>query len=399
MGRKPEEVKSMTSNPVFSIALFMFLYAVGKMIAKKTSGIIVEALFLSVVYAAGFIFGIIPSNSLELTGIPAMMSAFGTMLLVTNLGTMIELARFIREWKTVVVCFGGLLVMSVLFCTVGIMFYGREYSLTAIAPVAGGIVATGIISAAAEEAGQLDFAAFASLICSLQTFVGVPASAYLMHKYCDSVVKSGDYSDHLTKESHFSIKFIKMPAALNEGSMMVFRLLLVTLLGQVISTASGGTLPAAVVVLVLGIIGTEIGFLEPQTLTRAGYMSFLLMGLILTLPHGFRTLTAESFGAMIVPLVFFLILGAIGLIIGGAIIGKILKVDMRLAASVSLSAMFGFPLTQIIVDNVVDSYDLDDETREKLREKVMPQMIIAGFTTVTVTSVALAGFVAPLIFK
>ena len=51
------------------------------------------------------------------------------------------------------------------------------------------------------------------------------------------------------------------------------------------------------------------------------------------------------------------------------------------------------------MDNVVDSYDLDDETREKLREKVMPQMIIAGFTTVTVTSVALAGFVAPLIFK
>ena len=68
---------------------------------------------------------------------------------------------------------------------------------------------------------------------------------------------------------------------------------------------------------------------------------------------------------------------------------------MRLAASVSLSAMFGFPMTQIIVDNVVDSYtELSDENREK----AMPQMIIAGFTTVTITSVAIAGFIAPLIF-
>ncbi len=389
----------MTSNPVFSIALFMFLYAVGKMIAKKTDGIIAEALFLSLAYAAGFIFGIIPSNSLELTGIPAMMNAFGTMLLVTNLGTMIELARFIREWKTVVVCFAGLAVMTLFFCTIGIMVFGREYALSAVAPVAGGIVAAGMISSAAEAAGQLDYAAFASLLCSLQSFVGVPLSAYLMHKYCDSIVKSGDFSDHYVSKINFNIKFINMPSALNESSMMVFRLLLITLLGQFISNLSGGFLPAAVLVLFLGIIGTETGFLERQTLTRAGFMSFLLMGLILTLPHGFRTLTAESFGALLLPIVFFLVLGAIGLMIGGAIIGKILKVDMRLAASVSLSAMFGFPMTQIIVDNVVDSYtELSDENREKLREKAMPQMIIAGFTTVTITSVAIAGFIAPLIF-
>jgi len=30
---------------------------------------------------------------------------------------------------------------------------------------------------------------------------------------------------------------------------------------------------------------------------------------------------------------------------------------------------------------------------------VMPPLIIAGFTTVTIASVALAGFVAPIIFQ
>ena len=78
--------------------------------------------------------------------------------------------------------------------------------------------------------------------------------------------------------------------------------------------------------------------------------------------------------------------------------GKVLKVDWHLAAAVSLSAMFGYPMTEIISRAVVSSYNLDKEEEEKLLEAVMPQMIIAGFTTVTIASVVLAGIVAPLIF-
>lgn len=392
---------AILSNPIGSITLFLFLYAVGRIIAKKTKGICVEALFLSLIYAAGFISGVIPNDSLEVTGIPALMNAFGTMLLVTNLGTMIELSRFLREWKTVAICFGGLAVLAVLFCTLGILFFGREYALTAIAPVSGGIVAAGMISAAAEAAGKMDFGAFASLLCSLQTFVGVPASAYLMSRYCDKIVQKKAYSGpEVDSARKIDLRLIKhMPAVLNEESMMVARLLMVTLLGYFISVWTKGALPAAVVVLVLGIIGTETGFLERQTLAKAGYMNFLIMGLILILPYGFRTLTADAFGDMILPILFFLVIGAAGLMIGGFFVGKILRLDGKLSAAVALSAMFGYPLTQIIVDNVVNSYNIPQEEKEKLSGMVMPQMIIAGFTTVTIASVAIAGFLAPVIFR
>ena len=124
----------MWSNPVISIALYMILYAVGKVIAKKTKGIIVEGLFLSVIYIAGFLTGAFPTDTLTNTGVPAMMSAFGTMLLVTNLGTMIELSRLLKEWKTVVICLCGLLVMGILFSTLGIVVFNRYYALSALPP-------------------------------------------------------------------------------------------------------------------------------------------------------------------------------------------------------------------------------------------------------------------------
>ena len=123
------------------------------------------------------------------------------------------------------------------------------------------------------------------------------------------------------------------------------------------------------------------------------------MGMVMSLPNSFRNLTLDSFGAMLVPVVFFLVLGVAGLVLGGVIMGRILKIDWKLAASSSLAAMYGYPLTEIIPRAVVGSYDLPADEEEQLLEQVMPPLIIAGFTTVTIASVALAGFVAPIIFQ
>lgn len=393
----------MWSNPMFSFAVFMILFGIGSIISKKTKGIIVEALFLSVIYMIGFITGIFPQNALEITGIPAMMSAFGTLLIVTNLGTLIELRRFVREWKTVVITLGAMAVMGVFFCTVGIFLFGKYYALSALPPVAGGIVAAGLVINEAEMAGLSQYGAFASMVCSLQTFVGIPLCALLLRKYCDKIKKDGSYRNGgapVNEEQHAHKKLIgKFPDALNSGTMIVARLLIVAVLGLFISNLTGGALPAAVVVLILGTIFTEIGFLETQTLAKARYMDFLLMGLIMTLPHGFRTLTISSFGEMFPIVVFFLLLGAVGLIIGGAVFGKILRTDWRLSGAIALCAMLGYPLTEMVARSVTESYGLPKEETEKLLESVLPQLIIAGFASVTVASVALAGFVAPMIFR
>lgn len=393
----------MWSNPVISIALYMILYAVGKVIAKKTKGIIVEGLFLSVVYIAGFLTGAFPTDTLTNTGVPAMMSAFGTMLLVTNLGTMIELSRLLKEWKTVVICLCGLLVMGILFSTLGIVVFNRYYALSALPPVAGGIVAAGLVADAAEAAGMTHYGAFASLVCSLQTFAAVPVASYLLRRHCDKLVADKSYLAAAGEHAGGGLPDLRIiksfPRLWNDGSMMTARVLLVTLMGVYLSKATGGRFPAAVAVLFLGVLFTELGLLERQSLAKAGWVNILIMGMVMSLPNSFRNLTLDSFGAMLVPVVFFLVLGVAGLVIGGVIMGRILKIDWKLAASSSLAAMYGYPLTEIIPRAVVGSYDLPADEEEQLLEQVMPPLIIAGFTTVTIASVALAGFVAPIIFQ
>ena len=87
----------MWTNPILSIAIYFLLYGIGSIISRKTKGIVIEALFLSIIYAIGFTTGLFPQDALNGTGIPAMMNAFGLMLIVTNLGTSIELKRFVRS--------------------------------------------------------------------------------------------------------------------------------------------------------------------------------------------------------------------------------------------------------------------------------------------------------------
>ena len=102
---------------------------------------------------------------------------------------------------------------------------------------------------------------------------------------------------------------------------------------------------------------------------------------------------------MLAPAIVFLIIGAASLMLGGALVAKVLRVDWRLGASAALSAMFGYPLTEIISRDVVESFNLDEEKSEKLLNKIMPTLIVAGFTTVTIASVAIAGVIAPIIFQ
>lgn len=392
----------MWTNPILSIAIYFLLYGIGSIISRKTKGIVIEALFLSIIYAIGFTTGLFPQDALNGTGIPAMMNAFGLMLIITNLGTSIELKRFVAEWRTVLICLIGLVVLGIMFFTLGSLLFGRYYALSAFPPISGGVVATSLVVSAAENAGMNSYGAFASLLCSLQSFGAVPIASVLMRKYCDNLVKEEKYipvAQEKDAKSWPSLKLIKrFPEALCSGPMITTRLLLVCIAGTALANATGGVLPAAVMVLILGIIFTEIGFLEKQTLAQAGYMEFLMPCLIMLIPNGFTGLTLSQFSSILLPSVFFVVFGAISLAIGGVIAGKLLKVDWRLAASISLSAMYGYPLSEAIARSIVSQYDLPENAKENMLGLIMPQLIIAGFTTVTVASVVIAGFVVPLIF-
>ena len=73
-----------------------------------------------VVYLVGYLTGIIPTDSVDSTFLPSLMSSFGISLVITNLGTMMNLEELIREWKTVVISLAGLVGVAVILSLIHI---------------------------------------------------------------------------------------------------------------------------------------------------------------------------------------------------------------------------------------------------------------------------------------
>ena len=54
--------------------------------------------------------------------------------------------------------------------------------------------------------------------------------------------------------------------------------------------------------------------------------------------------------------------------------------------------MIGFPGTLIISEEIANQLGETEEERDFVLSHILPKMLIAGFTTVTIASVFLAGF-------
>ena len=84
-------------TPLFSFTVFVVIFALGDVVANKTKAMVSSVIVGCVVYLVGFLTGIIPSTSVDSTFLPNIMSTFGIALLITNLGTMMNLEELIRE--------------------------------------------------------------------------------------------------------------------------------------------------------------------------------------------------------------------------------------------------------------------------------------------------------------
>ena len=123
-----------------------------------------------------------------------------------------------------------------------------------------------------------------------------------------------------------------------------------------------------------------------------------MLGTLAILPGNFKSVTWASLSEMIIPLIGMLLLSAIGIIIMSIIAGKIFGYSPAISAACGLTALFGYPCTQIITDEVVESLSINQEEKKRIHQHLLPKMLIAGFTTVTIASVIFSGIIIPMIF-
>ena len=166
-----------------------------------------------------------------------------------------------------------------------------------------------------------------------------------------------------------------------------------------LTNLTGGSLNVNISYLIVGVLLRKINFLQKNSLQAAGGYGLCMMAMYAMMFNGLANLTPADLLRMVTPIVGMLLLGASGLAIGSAIVGKICGYSIPMSIACGMTALFGYPATEILSREVCSSMDdFNDNEKAMALDFVMPKMIVGGFTTVTIASVVFAGIIAPMIF-
>ena len=400
-------------TPLFSMAVFLAVFAVGDVVSYKTKGLISGVIIAAIVYIGGYWTGIIPTDSIASTGLPTMLTAIMIPLLLVNLGTAINISQLLSEWKTVVVALVGLVGLALISFTVSTWLFGREYALSASSPIAGGTIAAIITNEAAVAAGQPNFGAFAMLVCSFQMFIGMPVSSFMLRKEAERLMAKGLIAPNAVAEADtvskkkFNLKIMgDGPVQYQTTPILVLRVAIIAVIAYFISnlTIIPGSNPTNyylnpnVAYLLFGIVFGEIGFLVKNGLQKAGMYGFTMLCLYALTPNSFTSVTPDALLDMVIPLVGTLVFGAIGIAIFAIICGKFLGYSPYMSIAIGMCALMGYPGTQIVTDDMVNALSVSSEEKTAISDILLPKMLVGGFTTVSIASVVFAGIITPLIW-
>ena len=401
-------------NFALAFVICCVAYLIGEVVSQLTKAWIPSVFVTACVLLVGY-WTVIPAEVVTDAKLIPFGSTIGIYLLITHMGTIISIKQLCEQWKTVVVCLAGLAGMCAASWFIAVPLIGREFVVAGLPPLTGGIVAAVTMQEAAAAKGLEAAALFAIAMYCVQGFAGYPLTAVclqlegkkLLKGYRAGEVKGADknaVADADKMEAGTSNAAEKplippLPAKWN-GPVMIFLKLgvvayLATLLGT-IAFPGIGKISGAVWALVLGVIFTRIGLLDTNALNKANSYGIIMFALMMYVFDGLKTATPEMLGSVIGPMLILIVIGVAGMAVAEFIVAKILKLSYTLALANGLTALYGFPPNAIITENTCKALGQDEAEVDYLMSEMYPSMIVGGFTTVTITSVIIAGLFANL---
>lgn len=388
-------------NGLVAILVVFVAFAVGDFVSYKTKATFSMLFTTAIIFLVAFWLGL-PATVFSDSGLLTVGMLTMSLLLV-NMGTLISLNELAKQWKTVLVAISAVVGIGVFVYMVGGIIFGKQMAAAAAPPISGGVVAALIVSEVAKAKALESVAVFATLLLVTQTFFGTPVASYCLKKEARIVldrnsVNSASGKKEVSVEESKKKKLIpELKKELRTNSLLLAKLALVAFLATKVSALTNGTVNALIVCLVFGVIASEIGFLEKDPMTMANSQGFVMIALLTVIFNNLSSATPQMLMSLIGPILGCLLLGVIGFSIFSGVVGKILGMDMYMSIAIGASALFGFPGTFIIPNEVASVVGKNEEEKNIILEEILPKMIIAGFVTVSIASVGLAGVMSKLI--
>jgi len=386
-----------------AFTVILFIMAIGDIISIKTKAYIPSVFISALIFLIGF-WTIFPKDLMEIAGFSKALIKLSIYLILVHMGTLMSLKELFEQWKVVVISFAGILGVIVMTMSFGILLFGKELSIVATPPLTGGIVASFMMSEAAASKGLESLAILAIIIYIMQGFAGYLLTAIMLKKEGKRLLKEfrenekykGKVKDESSRTSKLKI-FSTLPEKYQTVYMLLTKTGFVALLSIGFASLTHEFISSYVVCLVFGVIAAEIGFIERKALNASSSFGFIITVIMAYIFSQLSKSTPEMIGKLLIPLFSIIALGVIGMWVFSIIAGKLLGLTKEMSFSVSLTALYGFPPNYILTEEASKALAGNEDEKEYLMDIMLPQMLVGGFTTVTIVSVILAGIFSKLL--
>ena len=369
----------------------LLVFAISEILAKVTKGWVPSVLVIMILMLVGFSTGLFPKTIIDDAGVSDALFKVACGLLVTHLGTLISRKEMAAQWKTVIISLMGVASIAVICLTLGTALFGLDNAVAAAPPLAGGAIATAMMSSAATEAGKTSAALVAIVCLSLQGLVGYPLTSFCLKKETKRLTKLYRNGEFKASTAASEDKKDEKKKRATSTTIILLKLALITLAAYWIDYATKGYIPMYVVCLLLGFAAHELKLVETDALHEASSYGFimtaLMMGLFKTLASSGTDGIASVVGIAAALVAFATV--AMGLM--ALLASKIFKQSFFMCYAIVLNAFSGFPINMLITTEAININTEEGDERDNITAEIMPKMLVAGFVCVTIVSVLLAG--------
>ncbi len=395
-------------NPVLAFVVVMAVWTVSDFVAKKTQSLLSSLFVASIIFFIGFLTDIFPADLLTSS---SLLGLGGTVVgfIIVHLGTLISIDDFKRQWKTLVVGISTVIGIGILLWIAGFIFGGGrrdgaydgvaqalDYVIAGVGSLSGGTISVLIIQEAALDVGLTSVAIFPVLIAALQGLIGFPLTSIILRQEAARLkgeYRAGNLTPAVVEEAQ-AVTASKMPAPLRTTAGTLFITGAVVLLSILINDLTNGVLNTFVVALILGVTLRATGIFKPGILGGIDAYGLMMLAIMILVFGPLATVEPADVIALAFPLFLAFFFGIIGIALFAGVAGKLLGYTVPMSIAIGLTSLYGFPGTMILSQEAAKGAGETPEEVAAIEGEILPKMIVAGFSTVTITSVIVTGIIA-----
>ena len=395
-------------NPILAFTIVMLVWTISDYVAKRTKSLLSSLFVASIIFLVGFLTGFFPEDLLassSLLGLAGVVVGF----IIVHLGTMISLDDFKAQWKTFLIGVSTVVGIGLFLLVAGYIFGPKitgsaadgfaqriDFVVAGTGALSGGTISVLIVQEAALGVGLTSIAIFPVLIAALQGLIGFPITSLLLRREAARLkgeYRAGNLAPVVVKKADAG-PVSKLPAALLTTPGTLFCIGIVVLVSLGINNLTNGVLNTFVVALLFGIGLRTAGIFKPSALAGIDAFGLMMLAIMILVFAPLATVKPADVAALALPLLIVFVFGVAGITVFSAFVGKLLGYSIPMSVSIGLTSLFGFPGTMILSQEAAKGAGESPEEVAAIEHEILPKMIIAGFATVTITSVVITSIIA-----